>query len=66
MNKGIMRCNDGIFIEKFPNKKLPVLSVHIGNETYKVASFNSEATANWFEEFCEEFFDGYVAKEDGK
>ena len=66
MNKGLMHRNDGIFIEKIPNKKLPALTVHIGNEVYKVASFNSEVTANWFEEFCEEFFEGYVTKEDGK
>ena len=57
MYKGLMHHNDGIFIEKFPNKKLPVLTVHIGNEVYKVASFNSEKTAYWFQEFCEEFFD---------
>ena len=60
MYKGLMRCNEGICIEKFPNKKLPSLTVHIGNETYKVATFKDEVTANWFQEFCEEFFDGYV------
>lgn len=60
MNRGLMRRNDGIFIEKLPSKKLPALTVHIGNEVYKVASFHDATTANWFEEFCEEFFDGYV------
>ena len=55
-----MRGNDGIGIVKFPNKKLPSLVVHIGNDFYKVATFKDEVTAKWFEEFCEEFFDGYV------
>ena len=60
MYKGLKRGNDGIFIEKFPNKKLPVLTVHIDNNIYPVAHFRSERSAMWFQEFCEEFFDGYV------
>ena len=60
MNKGLRRGDVTIAVQMLPNKKLPVLSVQIGNEIYKVASFNSERTANWFEEICEEFFDGYA------
>ena len=63
MNKGL-KCNDVmIAIQKLPNKKLPALTVHIGIDIYKVATFKDEKTANWFEEICEEFFNGYVEKE---
>lgn len=49
-----------------PWKKLPVLAVEVegDNSAYKVASFNSEETARWFVEVCEEFFKGLV-KGDG-
>ena len=45
-----------------PWKKLPVLVVEFEGENrgYKVASFNSEETAKWFCEVCEEFFNGLV------
>lgn len=42
-----------------PWKKLPVLVVEFEgeNKAYKVASFNSKKTAEWFCEVMEEFFD---------
>ena len=60
MNKGLKRGDVTIWVRKLDTHKLPVLSVQIGNEEYKVASFNSETAANWFEEICEEFFNGYA------
>lgn len=39
-----------VSVEHFPYRKKPVLSVRIPSENalYKVASFNSEETADWF------------------
>ena len=68
MNKGLKHGDVTIWVKKWDTHKLPVLSVQIGNKEYKVASFNSGTTANWFEEICEEFFDGYAIDmtKDGK
>ena len=54
-----------IFLEKrgirlsvthLPYRKKPCLAVQIDNCIYKVASFNSEETADWFIEILEEMF----------
>ena len=47
-----------IAIQRFPNKKLPALTVQFDGdvETYKVASFKDEKTAHWFAEIMDEFF----------
>ena len=39
-----------VTVEHFPYRKKPVLAVRIPTENavYKVASFNSEETADWF------------------
>lgn len=47
-----------VSIQKWENKKLPVLAVEFDGENcaYKVASFNSDKTARWFSEIMDEFF----------
>lgn len=63
MNKGISHNGITFRIEDWkPWKKLPVLTVRFDGEaeTYKVASFKDEATAQWFAEICDEFFKGIV------
>ena len=54
-----------ITVEKWETHKNPVLAVRLNgeNRVYKVASFNSEETAHWFEEIAEEFFMGLATKE---
>ena len=52
-----IRINDMVVsIQKWPTHKKPVLAVKFDDEnaTYKVASFNSVKTANWFAEILEE------------
>lgn len=53
-------------IQKWESHKLPVLAVQFEGENriYKVASFNSIETANWFAEIAEEFFKGMVQTND--
>lgn len=46
-----------ICITHFPGRKKPCLAVIIDNCIYKVASFNSEETADWFIEIIEEMFE---------
>lgn len=45
-----------ICVTHFPYRKKPCLGVEIDNCLYKVASFNSEETADWFIEIVEEMF----------
>ena len=52
----IGKADERILITHFPNRKKPCLAVQIGNCIYKVASFNSEETADWFIEIIEEMF----------
>lgn len=47
-----------ICITNIPGRKKPCLAVQIDNCFYKVASFNSEETADWFIEILEEMFGG--------
>lgn len=56
--KGIRRNGITVSVQKWQTHKKPVLAVQIEDENciYKVASFNSEETANWFVELMEEFF----------
>ena len=66
--KGIKHNGVTVSVQDWsPWKKLPVLVIEVegDNTAYKVASFNSKETANWFCEVMEEFFSGLV-KEDGK
>ena len=44
------------FIKEFPYRKKPVIAISFKGENciYKVASFNSERTAEWFLECLEE------------
>ncbi len=53
-----------VLIEKIPGRKKPVLTIQFEGEIchYKVASFNNEEAARWFEEVMEEFFEGFVAE----
>ena len=62
---GIRHNGVTVFVQKWDSHKLPVLAVQIEDENrlYKVASFNSIETANWFVEIMQEFFDGIVKKE---
>ena len=62
---GIKRNGIEVCVEHFPYRKKPCLGVYIENENclYKVASFNSEETADWFLEIMEEFFG--KGKDDG-
>lgn len=54
-----------VSVQRWESHKLPVLAVQFEDENtiYKVASFNSEKTAHWFEEIMEEFFKGLVKEE---
>ena len=63
---GIRHNGVTVFVQKWYSHKLPVLAVKIEDENcvYKVASFNSIETANWFVEIMQEFFDGIVKRED--
>lgn len=57
-NTAIERNGIRIGVMHFPYRKKPCLYVYIKDENcyYKVASFNSEETADWFIEICEEVF----------
>lgn len=59
---GIRRNGTTIAIQKWETHKNPVLAVYFEEENcwYKVASFNSEKTADWFAEIAEEFFSQMV------
>lgn len=54
-----------VTVQKWDTHKHPVLAVQFEDENkiYKVASFNSAETANWFVEVMEEFFEGLVKEE---
>lgn len=61
MLKGIRHNGVTVSVQDWsPWKKLPVLVVNVDgdNTAYKVASFNSKATADWFCDVMEEFFKG--------
>lgn len=62
MNKGIHHNGVTVWVQKWESHKLPVLAVQIEDENcvYKVASFNSLETAEWFIGIMEEFFSGIV------
>ena len=62
---GIRHNGVTVSVQKWDSHKLPVLAVQIENENciYKVASFNSAETANWFIGIMQEFFDGIVKSE---
>lgn len=55
-----------VSVQKWDSHALPALVVQFENENrvYKVASFNSIETANWFVEIMGEFFDGLVKKDE--
>ncbi len=57
-----------ISIQRWSTHKRPVLCVQMDGENtiYKVASFNSNETTDWFEEVLLKFFDGLTEeKADG-
>ena len=62
---GIKHNGVCVFVQKWESHKKPVLAVQFENENriYKVASFNSIETADWFVEVMEEFFEGLVSNE---
>jgi len=51
--------DERILITHLPNRKKPCLAVQIGNCIYKVASFDSEETTDWFIEIYEELYGLY-------
>ena len=55
---GLSRNGITVSVEHFPYRKKPALAVYIEkeNRAYKVASFNSEETADWFLELMEEMW----------
>jgi len=53
----VLKVKDmAVHIQKWPTHKKPVLAVSFDNENciYKIASFNSEETAEWFVKNLEE------------
>ena len=64
LNTGISRNGIGVYVQKWESHKLPVLCVKVENDNclYKVASFNSVETAEWFTEVMEEFFSPLIGK----
>ena len=67
MNKGIKRNGITIGICRLPDRKLPSLCVMFDGENciYKVATFNSEYSANLFEKIAEDLLEGMTVKQDG-
>ena len=65
MSYGMRHNGITVSVQKWDSHKLPILAVQIEDENrlYKVASFNSIETANWFVEIMQEFFDGLVKRE---
>lgn len=65
MIRGIRHNGVEVTVQKWDTHKNPVLAVRIEDENtvYKVASFNSKETADWFVEIMEEFFKGLVYNE---
>ena len=60
-----VKSNDVIVsVQTWESHKRPVLAVQFEGENriYKVASFNSVETANWFCEIMDEFFKGLVSE----
>ena len=53
---GLKRNGVTVSVEHMPYRKKPCLAVQIDNTVYKVASFNSEETADWFLEIMDEMF----------
>ena len=62
---GIKHNGVCVSVQKWASHKKPVLAVQFENENriYKVASFNSIETADWFAGVMEEFFEGLVKDE---
>ena len=62
---GIRHNGVTVSVQKWDSHKLPVLAVQIDDENcvYKVASFNSIESSNWFVEIMQEFFEGLVKGE---
>lgn len=58
----LIRNHVGIGITEFPYRKKPCLYIYNEekNELVKVASFNSDKTAEWFKEKVLEFFEGMI------
>lgn len=59
---GVKHNGVTVSVQKWSDHKKPVLAVQFDDENaiYKVASFNSTETADWFVEVMEEFFKGIV------
>ena len=55
---GLEKNGYQIFVMHFPYRKKPCLGIKLPNENayYKVASFNSEETAEWFVKHMEKCF----------
>lgn len=55
---GIQRNGIAVAVEEIPGKKLPKLTVYIGDESTQwiVATFVGEAEAEWFVEMVGEMF----------
>lgn len=53
---GVESNGIAVTVEHFPERKKPVLAIQIGNTLCKVASFNSEETADWFLTQMQKFF----------
>ena len=64
---GIRHNGITVSVQKWASHKLPVLAVKIEDENclYKVASFNSIESANWFIELMQEFFAGLTQTGEG-
>lgn len=65
-NHILSRNGISILMEMWGGHKKPVLAVNVEEENcvYKVASFNSVETANWFiEKFTGQFLDGLLERE---
>lgn len=60
---GIRHNGIDIYVSKWSSHKKPVLAVKTENENciYKVASFNSVETADWFIDMMQKFFSGLTA-----
>jgi len=64
VNQGIRHNGVVVSVQQWQSHKKPVLTVQFADENriYKVASFNSVESADWFIEVMEEFFEGLVNK----
>ena len=60
----INRNNVSVGVSHLPDRKLPVLVVMADNTIIKVATFNGEETAKFYERAMEKLLDGLIKEQE--